>query len=216
MTTGVFAWRDELEAEFPNYCGEDGVFDEKVTHCGDVLGRYGELAFDRPPPSDLLFVYAGFKEFGAISLTNTSARAVDASTQSSSTEATTTEGLELKESRLREAKAALEPLVAELREISTLDSVPSQESIEKSTVEDRGRRLKRRVLIAEHTNRWPTVERDLKDAAENGLSAAARTDEFGWWWEGSAVAWARAFGKFEDPADTPWAGVQGTIHRLRR
>lgn len=61
----------------------------------------------------------------------------------------------------------------------------------------RGRRLKRNALIGDNIRRWPTIERDLKDAAANGLSAAAKDSELGWWWEGSAQEWARARGKYQ-------------------
>lgn len=65
----------------------------------------------------------------------------------------------------------------------------------------RGRRLKRAVLILENRRRWPTIERDLKDAATNGLSTAARdTAAVGWWWDELAIDWARARGKWSEPA----------------
>lgn len=77
---------------------------------------------------------------------------------------------------------------------------------------DRGRRLKRGALIADNLRRWPTIERDLKDAAENGLSEAARdSTAVGWWWEGSAIEWARARAKMQDV--TP--GSATIIHRMR-
>jgi hypothetical protein len=68
---------------------------------------------------------------------------------------------------------------------------------------DRGRRLKRSVLIAENRGRWPTIERDLQDAAAKGLSADAKDDEHGWWWEGSALEWARARGKLKTETSCP-------------
>ena len=81
---------------------------------------------------------------------------------------------------------------------------------------DRGRRVKRAALIADNMHRWPTIERDLKDAAANGLSDDAKdSSEIGWWWEGSAIAWARARAKVQD-AGPGLAGVTGTIHRMGR
>lgn len=78
---------------------------------------------------------------------------------------------------------------------------------------DRGRRMKRAALIADNLRRWPTIERDLKDAASNGLSKAARDDTaVGWWWEGLAVNWAQARSKLRDASP----GVAGMIHRMQR
>lgn len=79
---------------------------------------------------------------------------------------------------------------------------------------DRGRRVKRGALIADNVRRWPTIERDLKDAATNGLSEAARDSAVGWWWEGSAIEWARARAKVQDIA-SGLAGVTSTIYRLK-
>jgi hypothetical protein len=82
-------------------------------------------------------------------------------------------------------------------------------------VPDRGRRLKRAALIEDNVRRWPTIERDLKDAAANGLSEAAKDGAaVGWWWEGSAIEWARARAKVRDVA-AGLAGVTSTIHRMR-
>jgi hypothetical protein len=79
---------------------------------------------------------------------------------------------------------------------------------------DRGRRLKRAALIEDNVRRWPTVERDLKDAAKNGLSEAAKDGAaVGWWWEGSAIEWARARAKVKDVA--PGAGgLPSVFHRM--
>ncbi len=79
---------------------------------------------------------------------------------------------------------------------------------------DRGRRVKRAALICDNLRRWPSIERDLKDAASNGLSEAAKDSAVGWWWEGSAIAWARARAKMQDTASHGLAGMAGTIHRL--
>lgn len=81
---------------------------------------------------------------------------------------------------------------------------------------DRGRRLKRAALIAENRARWPTIERDLKEAAANGLGGAARDGgAVGWWWEGSAIDWARARAKLSGAVPGP-TGTGGTIHRMGR
>ncbi len=88
-------------------------------------------------------------------------------------------------------------------------------SVTQEPAPDRGRRVKRSALIADNVRRWPTIERDLKDAATNGLSEAAKDGAaVGWWWEGSAVDWARARAKVQDVAPG-LAGMTGTIHRMR-
>lgn len=79
---------------------------------------------------------------------------------------------------------------------------------------DRGRYLKRSALISNNLRRWPTIERDLKDAAGNGLSAAARDKtSVGWWWEGSALDWARARRKVDEPSRDV-ALWTSTFHRI--
>lgn len=88
-------------------------------------------------------------------------------------------------------------------------------SVTREPAPDRGRRVKRAALIADNVRRWPTIERDLKDAATNGLSEAAKDGAaVGWWWEGSAIEWARARAKVQDVAPG-LAGMTGTIHRVR-
>lgn len=57
------------------------------------------------------------------------------------------------------------------------------------------RELKRRALIEQHVARWPSIERDLKDASVNGLREAAGCVRRGWWREGAALEWARVRGK---------------------
>lgn len=88
-------------------------------------------------------------------------------------------------------------------------------ALESEATPDRGRRVKRAALIEDNLRRWPTIERDLKDAAENGLSKAARDiTGIGWWWEGSAIAWARARAKVRDAAPG-LAGMPSVFHRTR-
>ena len=77
-----------------------------------------------------------------------------------------------------------------------------------SLAADRGRRLKRATLITETRTRWGSIESDLHDAATNGLSADAR-DKGGFWWEGSAQAWATARGKLKGAAEAV------LIHRIQ-
>lgn len=72
--------------------------------------------------------------------------------------------------------------------------------------------MKRQALIDANRPRWDTIERDLRDGAENGLSAAAKGDKHAFWWEGSALKWAEENGKLQAPAGL---ALSGTVHRLR-
>lgn len=65
---------------------------------------------------------------------------------------------------------------------------------------DRDRKLKRKALVAEYLRQWPTIDRDLKDAATNGLRKAAGVGEHGYYWEGAALDWARSRGKLKSVA----------------
>lgn len=76
---------------------------------------------------------------------------------------------------------------------------------------DKGREMKRAALIHANFPRWESIERDLKDAAANGLTDRAKAGH-GHWWEGLALAWAEEKGKLKD---TPAAGSPGMIHRIR-
>lgn len=80
---------------------------------------------------------------------------------------------------------------------------------------DRGRRVKRKALINENLYRWPTIERDLKDASTNGLSAIAKADGTSWWWESAALNWAQERGKL-NTSNTGSNELGRTIHRLSK
>lgn len=54
--------------------------------------------------------------------------------------------------------------------------------------------MKKAAIIAQHEHEWPTVVQDIKDAARNGLSAAAKADAREWR-EADAMEWARTKGK---------------------
>jgi hypothetical protein len=58
-----------------------------------------------------------------------------------------------------------------------------------------GNLLKRNALISAHVREWPTIERDLRDASANGLSARAKDGKPGYWSEDEALAWAKERGK---------------------
>lgn len=79
-------------------------------------------------------------------------------------------------------------------------SLPEQlrDQLPTERVPDRGPLLKREALVAKHERAWPTIDRDLKDASQNGLSGAAKSDEHGMWWESQALAWATKKGKMRD------------------
>lgn len=60
----------------------------------------------------------------------------------------------------------------------------------------------RAALVSDHLHQWPTIDRDLKDAATNGLSAAKAGARD--WNETAALAWAKANNKLKSapkPAD---------------
>ena len=77
---------------------------------------------------------------------------------------------------------------------------------------DRGARVKRKALIERNRRRWPTIERDLQDASSNGLSAEAKADGTGFWWEGDAQRWAEARYKLE--AHPAPLGLATVLHRM--
>lgn len=65
----------------------------------------------------------------------------------------------------------------------------------------RGRRMKRKALIEANFPRWETIERDLQDAAANGLSDRAKPGAgHGYWWERLALDWAEENGKLRSPS----------------
>lgn len=83
---------------------------------------------------------------------------------------------------------------------------------------DAGWVMKRSALIKKHICRWPTIERDLRDASENGLSNAAKAPVHGEWFETLALNWAKQRTKYteevpERPAalETVWSTTQ---HKL--
>lgn len=77
---------------------------------------------------------------------------------------------------------------------------------------DRGPRVKRKALIERNRRRWPTIERDLQDASSNGLSAEAKANGTGFWWEGDALRWAEVRDKLEAPPAA--LGLVSVVHRM--
>jgi hypothetical protein len=57
------------------------------------------------------------------------------------------------------------------------------------------------ALIAQHKHEWPTIESDLKNASQNGLSKAARAGKRDWF-EDSALDWARSKNKLQETDKT--------------
>lgn len=78
---------------------------------------------------------------------------------------------------------------------------------------DRGARVKRAALIDRNRHRWPSIEGDLHEASSNALSAGAKTDKHGFWWEGDALKWAEARNKLE--VQTASMSLAGVVHRLK-
>jgi hypothetical protein len=71
--------------------------------------------------------------------------------------------------------------------------------------------MKQAGLIAAHKHEWSTIERDLKDASENGLSAAKAGPRE--WDEATALQWARAKGKLKLNA-RPVNDLANAVHSM--
>jgi hypothetical protein len=74
--------------------------------------------------------------------------------------------------------------------------------------------MKKAALIAAHKNEWPTIERDISDAATNGLAAAAKAGERDWF-EENARKWARVKGKLKivnRPVNSLAQGVNSMVN----
>jgi hypothetical protein len=82
-----------------------------------------------------------------------------------------------------------------------------------AVVGDRGRMIKREVLVSENVARWRTIERDIQDASTNGLSEAAKAEKFGFWYEADAIKWAEARGKYVRSQGVP-GGFASVFHRM--
>ncbi len=77
------------------------------------------------------------------------------------------------------------------------------------------RPIKRATLIEKCASRWPSIERDLKDASKNGLSAAAKAEHIGFWREDAAVEWATARGKLKSGTGIQsWPSGKTTRNRI--
>jgi hypothetical protein len=72
--------------------------------------------------------------------------------------------------------------------------------------------LTKQAMITNHQKDWPTIERDIKDASQNGLVAAKFSDRK--WVEELALNWARANNKLID-RNYGSALLQGTMSNFR-
>lgn len=77
----------------------------------------------------------------------------------------------------------------------------------------------RGALIEAYSREWPTIERDIRDAAANGLAIAAKAGARGWN-VSKALAWARSrnklsnFAKPADPLTQAMSHLTGRKHRI--
>lgn len=69
------------------------------------------------------------------------------------------------------------------------------------------------ALIKLHKNRWPTIERDIKEASVNGLATFARPQLGRGWIESKALVWARSKGKLTDEQE-PQNGLAAAMHSM--
>lgn len=74
----------------------------------------------------------------------------------------------------------------------TFPSVPVNDHLNGEPVAKRegDRQITKASLIAQYGAQWESIKSDIKNAAENGLSAEARAGKRGWW-ELAALDWAR-------------------------
>ena len=70
---------------------------------------------------------------------------------------------------------------------------------------------RRDVMINRHVHEWPTIDRDMKDASENGLAAAKAGLRD--WDESTAMAWAGAKGKLKN-AEKPTDALTKAVHSM--
>lgn len=66
----------------------------------------------------------------------------------------------------------------------------------KSDENNQGNTLKRNKLIEKFKSRWPTIDKDLREASRNKLDSA-RSLKKGYWHENEALNWAKLNGKIK-------------------
>jgi len=74
--------------------------------------------------------------------------------------------------------------------------------------------LVKRAALRAMSHRWPTVENDLRHADRNGLTQAAKAEEYGMWREQDALEWARRHGKLK--YDRSGSGLENLPRRVFR
>lgn len=77
-----------------------------------------------------------------------------------------------------------------------------------------GPQVKRAELIDRNLAQWPTIKRDLDEVSRGSAWLAPAKAEGGRWYEGTALALARANGRIVTPADP--ATLQSWVHRAKR
>lgn len=85
---------------------------------------------------------------------------------------------------------------------------------------DQGVALKKNELISKYKRIWSTIERDLREAPDNGLLEEAAAIEYGFWIVEKCLAWARIRRKLDgenrptvaSPAN-PWTGLGSMVNR---
>lgn len=74
----------------------------------------------------------------------------------------------------------------------------------------------KRAALMRLKNVWPTVANDLQHANRNGLAEAAKSTEFGLWWEEAALNWARVNGRLDKaPSGSPLLDLPRRVNRLQ-
>lgn len=68
----------------------------------------------------------------------------------------------------------------------------------------------KRAALKQLESVWPTVGNDLNHANRNGLADAAKSPDYGLWWEEAALHWARVNGRLRN------APVASLLHDLPR
>ena len=117
-------------------------------------------------------------------------------------------------------RAVMQPALTKAAEEIPELAEPPREEIDKEAVAviiDRGLVMKKAALIKKHQGQWPTLERDLRDASENGLSKMAKNPRHGFWFEVDALKWAEQQGKLllNSANAAPKTQFPSTIHRVK-
>lgn len=85
---------------------------------------------------------------------------------------------------------------------------------------DQGATLKKNEMVTKYKRIWSTIERDLREAPDNGLLEEAAAIEYGYWVVEQCLTWARSRRKLDGenrptvaaPAN-PWTGLGSMASR---